>query len=516
MIKSIMRKLCPSSTESDDRTGEWREYHDDGSLEIVENYLGGKPHGEWKRFSYEGFILFEGHYDHGKRNGKFRWFNYSKLPREEKNYKEGYLHGIYKEYNFKGEIEISGLYDKNLKSGEWIKNYKEVKITENYTEGNLIQKKTYDRKGILLSEWENNKGIIKYYENGQVKSTREPSGFSTTFYPNGNLKTKGSFLIHIPDKKTGLWMTYFENGNIQSEIEYYTREKDQTIREWKEYHPNCQIKILKKIIGYNEEDIGEFLQYHECGQISEKGRYSSPKKVGFIQFGSTYKKGKWRTFFTNGKLKEETNHSSRIFQGGNLEGERQSYYENGGLKELLSYSGGKKHGNYLEYYLNGQIKTSGIFSKGVKVGLWKSFYESGTIFSLADFSNKKDIEDYGRFHIGYKEYYENGNLQAEGAYSVDPYEFHFSQEKKSNYYKWYYPNGVLGMEGQYLSGERISEWREYYPNGTLKMVGSYVDEKLRKKREMESYNYPDRKKMGDWIFYNEDGDIIKKENYWSH
>lgn len=51
------------------RTGDWRFYRPDGSLEKSGPYVGGQPHGHWVHRDRSGRVTAEGRYEHGQRVG---------------------------------------------------------------------------------------------------------------------------------------------------------------------------------------------------------------------------------------------------------------------------------------------------------------------------------------------------------------------------------------------------------------------------------------------------------------
>ncbi|GAB4298189.1 MAG: hypothetical protein Kow0068_22140 [Marinilabiliales bacterium] len=78
--------------------------------------------------------------------------------------------------------------------------------------------------------------------------------------------------------------------------------------------------------------------------------------------------------------------------------------------------------------------------------------------------------------------------------------FSIAQKNEINpngYNIFYYKNGKISSEGYMVDGKPSGYWKNYYPTGVLKSEGN------RKNLELDSL----------WIFYDEDGDTIKKINY---
>ena len=88
-----------------------------------------------------------------------------------------------------------------------------------------------------------------------------------------------------------------------------------------------------------------------------------------------------------------------------------------------------------EYYDNGNLKAEGTKQKGLKEGKWTYFFESGMKYREINFSN--DIE-----HGEWKMWHKNGNL--------------YLEQKK-------------------MLGESHGYWKEYYENGNIKEIGEYYN-----------------------------------------
>jgi antitoxin component YwqK of YwqJK toxin-antitoxin module len=109
--------------------------------------------------------------------------------------------------------------------------------------------------------------------------------------------------------------------------------------------------------------------------------------------------------FIGGKLSEEGN-----FKDGKQDGVRKLLFPNGKIEVEETY----KDGNILTkkvFFDNGELSVKGQYDEAVTMsGEWTYYYQNGKIKEVVNFKNS--VED-GVF----KEYYENGNLKAEGTYA---------------------------------------------------------------------------------------------------
>jgi antitoxin component YwqK of YwqJK toxin-antitoxin module len=87
--------------------------------------------------------------------------------------------------------------------------------------------------------------------------------------------------------------------------------------------------------------------------------------------------------------------------------------------------------------------------------------------------------------------------------------------------KYFHPNGKLKMTGKFLNGKREGEWKAYFNNDQLQSLGTFVNGiqigvtkvyfpngKLRYEGQ-----YDNNKESGHWKFYNEQGDLVKEEDF---
>ncbi|PHR69402.1 MAG: hypothetical protein COA67_10540 [Lutibacter sp.] len=90
------------------------------------------------------------------------------------------------------------------------------------------------------------------------------------------------------------------------------------------------------------------------------------------------------------------------------------------------------------------------------------------------------------------EYYENGNISAEG-YSTE-------DNKRIGEWKWFYVNGTVGISGEYEvennKSVKVGDWKFYYQNGNLKDFIDYTSK--------------------EWIVYYENTEVMSKGKFIIH
>ena len=95
-----------------------------------------------------------------------------------------------------------------------------------------------------------------------------------------------------------------------------------------------------------------------------------------------------------------------------------------------------------------------------------------------------------------------------------------AQGRKHGEWKKEYPNGQTIYSGQFNHGEPVGTFKRYYPDGTLKAKMEYstpnkVYTQLYNKdgKKQAEGIYLNRNKDSTWVIYDEQGNIVSKENY---
>ncbi|NOQ73820.1 MAG: hypothetical protein GQ574_17565 [Crocinitomix sp.] len=89
----------------------------------------------------------------------------------------------------------------------------------------------------------------------------------------------------------------------------------------------------------------------------------------------------------------------------------------------------------------------------------------------------------------YQEFHETGELKIEGNYD--------DNEARHGLWVSYYETGIKWSESHYTHGTRNGHSITFFPNGKVRYVGEYTDDK----------------QVGHWVFYDEEGNIVKEEDY---
>ena len=142
---------------------------------------------------------------------------------------------------------------------------------------------------------------------------------------------------------------YYMNGNVKEESTF----RNGQISLAKEYYEDGKLK--------NQSNIKDrtYIEYNENGSKKEEGILDNVT-LGFLSMSALANLGALTVLV-------------EMPEGNGINKE---YYENGTIKEEVSYGNGKLHGIFKEYYEDGSLKSEGNYNNGVMDGIVKEYYPS--------------------------------------------------------------------------------------------------------------------------------------------
>lgn len=198
----------------------------------------------------------------------------------------------------------------------------------------------------------------------------------------------------------------FSSENLSAQDKYNKTDKSGRRQgEWVDYHDNGQIRYKGQF--KNNEPVGEFLYYSEDGILIAKNNHSKKSQIVESEM-----------FAPNGKLVAKGNYVNKRKQ------DKWEYYsdEDGSLILSENYENGLLVGKSIVYLTGTQI-----------------------IIEETEYVN-------GKKHGQYSKYYDNGKPMIEAYYNNDSLDGHYIQ---------YYPIGTIKEEGEYKNGKKVGEWKTY-------------------------------------------------------
>ncbi len=445
----------------------------------------------------------------------------------------------YKKYYYdNGKISSEGFIKNEKPDGYW-KTYYENGILK--SEGNrksfLLDStwKFYNNAGELKVEinYKNNKknGLrITYIENekieeGFIEDTKQ--GFTYVYYPSGKLKQKTNFKN---GKENGISKKFAEDGRIITITEYkqgfivnreYINRLDKNgLKQdlWVYFYDN---EKKKTEINYkNNLKNGYYKEYDKEGKLTKIEKYINNELQEDVQELKEYEIKK--DYYSNGKVKIEGSYINGVAEGIRREFDKEGKIEKAYIFNKGRIIGigivdvyGKKQGKWLEYYQTGQIKAEGKYTNNVKINEWKYYYKNKNLEQIGSYNNKGEVD--GKW----KWYYQSGNLQREENYinGVQNGMYTEYSDDKKEIVKGEYIDGLEEgfwkteiedhkEEGKYINGVREENWKHYFQNGKIKYEGKYIDG-AQNGRHVHFWDNGNKKEEGRYIMGIKDGEWRK-------
>lgn len=161
-----------------------------------------------------------------------------------------------------------------------------------------------------------------------------------------------------------------------------------------------------------------------------------------------------------------------------------SFYENGQLKERLSYKEGMKNGIQETFFSNGQLESKEeLLTEYRYVGTKSNYYWDGQLKS-------RDIYSKEGYWLSSESYYDNGQLvyksnilDKDGKEIIEPYveffrdgqvstKFNLDQDENGTK-EYYHSNGNLKLEFEVMNNEKHGPLSRYTEEGLLESITSF-------------------------------------------
>lgn len=378
-------------------------------------------------------------------------------------------------YNQQSMTELNGKYKVITANGHTLCKYESGKIINKVSE--------FSKENKIKS--------LYYIKNGVI------NGEYSSFYPNGVIKEKGSYLA---GHKIDLWTEYYPNSNEKAVKTYKNSILIKTIN----YYPSPKNKKLKKSIQNYTNGLksGEFINfYNEDNKISQTTHYKE-----------NLKNGGHKSYYKNGNIKLIANYSNDL-----LDGSMKEFYQDNSIKCLKTYIKGELTGEEKCFFKNGKVKVICNWSNGLRNGACNKFGENNKALEESKYLHGK--LDGTQTHYDQdgnptmKTEYKTGYLLKKQSFKKDKmilsinYKTIDNKSVKDGQFYEYDLKAIREIRGNYKEGKKHGEWKEFnhhkirvienYKNGTLDGPYSYYHNDHLK----ESGSYLMGKKHNEWKFY---------------
>lgn len=434
-------------------------------------------------------------------------------------------HGNYKEYDQNGDLLLEANYQNNKLNGLLTRYYSSSTYSSgSYSTGVIKEKLTYSNDEII-EEW-------SFTEEGEKLFYRKVTGQCTYWHPNGEISAIASLYPNekwpsgtgrLPKIKEFFKQTTWGNLTKFKEVKWYY--EDGTLGLENYFNPNGVSTTYKE---YDRSGKKTFEWYSENDKYTEISYYDTGEKVLSTEFILVSKEVHGSDYLNMVKQGSETlwdREGNILNQGeyhyGNRVGEWSIYYSSdfseevtfpadAGYYRVINFDKeGKAFGIYKDYYISGQVLWEGRIHDEISnkhVGECKSYHPNGQLKKIENYNS--DGQKHGEFH----EYTENGihtltDLYEKGQIITKTILYESGQIKEQQTYEdmEYVDPAMAKMYGNMAQKTKmhVARVKMFYDNGVLATTGTW---------RIDTYTGTSTK-LGEWIFYYDNGDFGKKEVY---
>jgi len=400
----------------------------------------------------------------------------------------------------------------------------------------------------------------------------KPDGYWKAYYVTGVMRSEGNrvnflrdstWVLYTPtgdtteiinyrfDKKSGYRYLYETVTERNSVSRHYLKSKELYFDDKREgpayyYYPSGKIRQIINYRNGKKQDIS--MVYDENGTVITIEEYYNDRMSTREHINRVNEKGEkhgpWKTFYPDGKLKEE-----EFYKNGVLDGTSRQLSEKGNFISGRTYRDGKiieeglpivaepvtltsywddrvtikRTGTYLDsipigfhYFYN----SSGVPEKAIRfnnqgirtgegpvdenarlTGKWELFSETGELRSTGNFVNNRQ---HGEWTIFLQTGFQTGN---------------FNNGVIEGEWKWYFPSGNIFLEEIYVGGKLHGLCIQYSDSATVVAKGEYADGAregpwvVNVGDSREEGNYIMGDKHGIWKTYYRNGQLHHTGNF---
>ncbi len=310
------------------KQGHWKFFHENGLVKLEGFFLNDQRNGYFKEYDQAGKLITATKWIEGQQQKDAEELAKLEVVRDYypdgkvaifQTFKNGVPHGVRREYSTAGEITAGYVYQDGKRIADGITREDGVRNGpwKDYYPGGELRAEGNYQDGKMVGKW-------KFYQlNGRVEQTGEydkqgrPVGKWLWYYPSGNLLREENYIAGKPD---GMMTEFSEEGDIIAEGDYIDGEEE----------------------GQWSYDLGNF---------KEKGGYSYGLRHGI-----------WEHFYSDGTLRFVGE-----FVDGKPNGKHITYWDNGKIKDEVTFNMGIREGNAFSYDYNGALIITITYRSGAEI-----------------------------------------------------------------------------------------------------------------------------------------------------
>jgi antitoxin component YwqK of YwqJK toxin-antitoxin module/tetratricopeptide (TPR) repeat protein len=497
------------------RTGTWKVLRPDGTVERTFSYNDkGERDGLSREFYTNGQPSADLTYRAGKEDGVLTVYNECGTRIGTRTFKAGNLEGPYTTYHDNGQVRMRNTMRADKADG----------LEEGFYRDGTLEYTTMLANGVKQGPF------ATYYpdKTPERKGTHdkgENDGAFTEYHPNGTVSEEGRY---NHGKQIGTWRTFFSNGKPSVEKSY--DEAGQLHGLYKDYDETGH---LYADVEYAHGRVVRLRYYDRAGKLTsdqpvKKGRVAvqsfdaNSRKYATGTYVDGQMAGEWQWFYSNGGLREITHYDNKGVKAGKSE----LYHYGGQLQRRVNFVDGSEDGYWEQYAQDGQPQQTGYYLDGQRHGLWKDYYPNGRVSEEYEYHKGEQNGPARSYEPGGKltqeRMQEFGTLRRITTYdSVGQVLSLVELKPDSKEYSLRYPSGkplfrsglacyASSGQGTWLrpDGSTESTFGQTQGRRDGPFKGSYPDGKTESTGE-----YRNGRPHGEWVLYHPNGKVRTKGRY---
>lgn len=227
--------------DKDIPVGQFKYYHEDGSLKSVSDFLNGTHKVQSTLFHKNGQKSAEGLFIDQQKEGGWKYYSNSGKLIKEESYNSGRKHGVWKTYSTQtGTLLVEEVYDNGLLNGVRKEYYtggdirnivpyvngKRNGVGENYTIGNVLESRGMFHNNTLIGTWEFFDANGKPRKNVEYEKGIEKSRYIIFYNGSTPQKLNQTAILFVKKMGNGIELTTRNGNKLQfsddfNEIKYW-------------------------------------------------------------------------------------------------------------------------------------------------------------------------------------------------------------------------------------------------------------------------------------------------------
>ena len=300
----------------------------------------------------------------------------------------------------------------------------------------------YNAAGERVGEWKAFRPDCSLEQMCHYNDQGEREGLTREFHRNGQPSYESTYRT---GKVDGLEEGFYQDGSSE-----YTTTLVQGVKQglFASYYAG---KVPERKGTYDHDEMdGIYQEFHENGQLSVEGRYAHGKHAGWLSVEKSFDEagklhGIYRDYDETGHLYCDTEYA----HGRTV---HLCYYNCQG-QPVLDQDARKGHVAVQLPDADGHKNAIGTFFNGELVGEWQWFYPDGGRRELSHFDDKGTKTGVAEL------YYRGGQLQRRTRYDAEG--------REDGRFEQFSLDGQPSLQGYYLVGQRHGQWKDFYADGRL-------------------------------------------------